>query len=1591
MGMRHLLPLLLFFGIVFSGCVPLDYYDKAEISSISMAPMGTNDVGSINYSVSLFATINGHNVPVKDATIFIQSFNASGFMDKPWSPCRTITDASGTANFLATKEMMNKTTFVAVFCYSDPTLACAIDNCLIAFNDNGDISYKPSYASPNGIRMASYSDIHVCGGAPDVSDPSWGQKAKVFNPGTSRWDPVNLFLSSSMVMVRSSGTRVLSQDQIAICMPIAVLLGLLIASMFYMGVNPFFWFSMDRTQRVYIKPDTKAIQSSLTSGMSQHQSILTSVVNKTAGIYNATSGVSTATGKLGGQEGKLKSKFDSIKPGEKKGLAKVMSTIGKGFVGTALITSRVANVVSKATGFIPGMADKGVGLAAKGQAKLVAPVQMKAGILSSASKKVALTKGSVVGKAFGKSVMSSAIQSASGIKMSAGRVLGSIGMMVAGSALYLILRTAGLSVANPSAMTKAYVNKEVNGILKTMEDKKLNPVHVAALNTLISIYTKPVKEGGLGMNILDAKAKAQKDVDQFMDRYSGLNAKIGQLEKRIANEKAKGRGDTKEVKDMQKQVDSLKAELNALCQNTLHFSSGALADKAAVFNVQLTEIGESMKLARSYGLELGNLVSMKALSMYMEGNGAEGKILLDTFNSVVTMGAPSVDAIASIIQYFPPDQRESIAKSVTSISLSLEKLVNSVRMAKGIPEDDKSKLEDAIKTALNSGSKRESEKAMNAIKEVLEKSGSPQAKELLDNIQTTFNAKEALVAKVSHSEAFGVASVKSVLAKMGQDMSETNIMEMRNNVALLNLRSFSEAEKVSTAIKALQDKGYDVSYNTATGSLEIGKGGKPLSEDRQENARLTAHVIKNIERTRDQNGNHIEVPSSIPQIVVDRLKLDQGTPTAKPGVVSISKENLQSANNELSSARKDIVSNTITFMKEKDALANKYIEVLNKMNMLDGAVGRIGLEVMGFDKDGTIVMQDKAGNVVSIDKALGMARGTPVESIIASSAALSENASVANLMGEPKGGEIHGVNEVRDSLIVQINASAQRRESAAGVLHSISGSMTQNDYNAHMDLYSKFSKVDRESPYSIQFKDGKIALVDSHGNDAPDQQNLLHKFDFDDKALAKLSDSQKQIITEIAKENKGSVSVSGLLEHANASASKTVEQERGAREGVASLLSSAAGGGDPSKMKLTLSPEGKFGIVGADGKEALVSSGGKMVPLSEAATAFSEGQKDFLKDLYRNEVSVSFEPGTGKRVREEPALGSVVKDAASNAPNAPNPIYRDVGGSFSIAMENISHSMVNSSNLMYSMTQSVESSIFSSIVGVSSQGAHINSIYKDYADVGRMGSKTREEVFSAQQDYMDYMNSSNVMNPELSWGKNSQGLIPYLLDNFERKTAEKAEAEQPEEGKANVRGLSLKMPKMPEMPAYEPEPHVAYKIKSGDSLWEINKHAIEAFFPKFSEMSNKDQTKTLVAMEGYIKKEHRESEFGLQESREGTPGYREMQARSSGRGGLYRETHGLEAGTTLTLRKSVYEDALKVALPEALKSNLGLQAGGTAITVAEKPVQVTAEPKTVAKGPAAGAGGVPAPSLTTQKKPEAVEPKFTAGGPEKPPKKKPPT
>ncbi len=551
MGMRHILPLLLVFGMVFSACVPLDYYDKAEVSSISIKLVGTNPDNSTNYNVSLFATINGHDVPVKDAVIFIQPFNTTGFRKEYL--CRTITDGSGTATFSASKAMMNKTTFVAVFCYSNASLTCAIDDCLVVFDDNGNIGYKPSYPRPpapppNGIGMTSYTGIDACkDAAGNPVSGNWGQTAKVFNlTGTGNWDPANLFLSSSMVLTRASGTRVLSTDQLSICLPISILVGLLIASMFYMGVNPFFWFSMDRAQRNYIKPNTQAIQSSVGAAMSQHESVLGSVVSKTASVYGAAKSVNEGlAGDKGGiRKAAVKGEAEKAKGGKPTGSQK----FAIGFV-------KVANALGSATGWVTGkkIAEQGgkmLGIeAAVQKSQVKVPVLTKTGAQKIDKKGNPVTVQVTDFKKFGQEMKAGWAKSGAGLSILKG--LGGISLGAIGASLSLVLKTFGINAMDVKSISKEEIKKEINRQDKAAMDKTIKDNIKKKL--LSNLKNRP----GFSLEYFN------KNYDAAIAKYFVLEAQIKEKEGVIARLR-ENNPSNKDIKKLEKENEKLIKERDSV-------------------------------------------------------------------------------------------------------------------------------------------------------------------------------------------------------------------------------------------------------------------------------------------------------------------------------------------------------------------------------------------------------------------------------------------------------------------------------------------------------------------------------------------------------------------------------------------------------------------------------------------------------------------------------------------------------------------------------------------------------------------------------------------------------------------------------------------------------------------------------------------------------------------------------------------------------------------------------------------------------------------------------------------------------------------
>jgi hypothetical protein len=108
----------------------------------------------------------------------------------------------------------------------------------------------------------------------------------------------------------------------------------------------------------------------------------------------------------------------------------------------------------------------------------------------------------------------------------------------------------------------------------------------------------------------------------------------------------------------------------------------------------------------------------------------------------------------------------------------------------------------------------------------------------------------------------------------------------------------------------------------------------------------------------------------------------------------------------------------------------------------------------------------------------------------------------------------------------------------------------------------------------------------------------------------------------------------------------------------------------------------------------------------------------------------------------------------------------------------VAENLASASPLMYSMTRSVEKSIFSTISGVSpaAGGAPIDALHRDYAAsaqalapkslLGIGAPKVTKEAYSARASYMDIMTSESIKDPSFSGVSSATGIIPSLLSNM---------------------------------------------------------------------------------------------------------------------------------------------------------------------------------------------------------------------------------
>ncbi len=943
MGIRHILPLLLVFGIVFSACIPLDYYDRAEASSISISPIATNDDGSINYSVSLFATIGGHNIPVKDATIFIQPFNNSGFRKE--FLCRAITDENGFANFTASKAMLNKTTFVAVFCYSDPSLTCAIDDCLVVFGANGNIAYKPSYADPNGIGMDSYDDIDACDGA----SGNWGENASAFNiTGTDGWEQVNLFVSSSMVLTRSSGTRVLSSYQLSICMPIAILLGLLIASMFYMGINPFFWFSMDRAQKAYIRPNTQAIKSSVSGAMGQAQSKLSRTLEKVKGVYGATKGVTE-----GMAGGKANTEKEGVQTTEKTGVLRKAAVKGEaakakgekptGFQKFAIGFVKVATGVSNATKWVTGqkIAEKGgkilgIGAAAEKSQKLV-PVLTKTGAQKVDKTGTAVTRPSINWKTFGQEMKAN--WGSKGIGKTIGKIalkaLGGIALGTVGKALQLVFQTFGITAIDVKKISGKEVKAEVD-----RRDK--------------AAYEKAVKDN-LKKNLLaDMKDKPGFSQEQFDKRSDGaiskffdLNNKITTIDAEIAQLKENNPSD-KRIKKLEKERTELIREKDSVLPDFVLKCLPALDKRVTENKKEMQNLGDKMD---AFGQKIEKSKAFSALSKTT-------KDVIDGLLSKDSITVPESEKLKSQLSGIKDEKLKSQISDMIDMKLSYgEKLNDQMdRMDEmhapvhyalnretefqerlhSIPQSHIGNEVKSIALSLHlKGKEDEANKLIADFKDIGKNKGDKDAQKVsvIDVLETVFKYHPELANEIT---AANLVNDLERTWKIGDIQEGKNI----NNAQLQVCDGFSSMLK----------DGYTITKVEFTKEIaeKMKTGGIPVSSQ--------------IEIT-DRKGNLLDAEDKDNVLSKYGIKNDSyswdaisGISTAKSGVIN--EKGLTYGRNEAIQAQSQLIVDAFKLLHSKNLEDRASSPQMAALDNLAGVLGRNGMVLAGLYRDGSPEIYD---------------------------------------------------------------------------------------------------------------------------------------------------------------------------------------------------------------------------------------------------------------------------------------------------------------------------------------------------------------------------------------------------------------------------------------------------------------------------------------------------------------------------------------------------------------------------------------------------------------------------------------------------------
>ncbi|MCX6773996.1 MAG: hypothetical protein NTY68_03305, partial [Candidatus Micrarchaeota archaeon] len=284
-------------------------------------------------------------------------------------------------------------------------------------------------------------------------------------------------------------------------MPIAIFVGLLIASMFYMGVNPFFWFGMSRAEKNLIKPSTQAMSRSI--GTYAKTSKLNTAMEMTQDMYGAAKGVTGKGGALSNTGvGKAITKamdFISGKTLASKAQAKMSSGLIMGSkLSMKLNQMQAKAAVARADAAKNKAIELGKKATASGKLKDMEKFNKAAAVAKAAAvKSFEINAASEKAKAAAASGNVSGVLSGKDIRnvtgLTAGGIFGKLLGMFVGTALFAVFKAAGLESGKISVSLADQLQKADSDVSKEMINIMDKAVSTEISNFLVNNLAKLVK------------------------------------------------------------------------------------------------------------------------------------------------------------------------------------------------------------------------------------------------------------------------------------------------------------------------------------------------------------------------------------------------------------------------------------------------------------------------------------------------------------------------------------------------------------------------------------------------------------------------------------------------------------------------------------------------------------------------------------------------------------------------------------------------------------------------------------------------------------------------------------------------------------------------------------------------------------------------------------------------------------------------------------------------------------------------------------------------------------------------------------------